>query len=165
MSYFNPEPPYKHGDPPKIGIILANLGTPDAADAPSLRRYLGQFLMDRRVVEIPRFIWCWILHFIILVFRPNASAKKYAQVWTSKGSPLLVNARSQQKLLKTVLKKKYSQPLEVALGMSYGNPSMQSALDELRKKNCTKILLFPLYPQYAASSSAVSYTHLTLPTN
>ena len=93
MSYFNPEPPYKHGDPPKIGIILANLGTPDAADAPSLRRYLGQFLMDRRVVEIPRFIWCWILHFIILVFRPNTSAKKYAQVWTSKGSPLLVNAR------------------------------------------------------------------------
>ena len=153
MSYFNPEPPYKHGDPPKIGIILANLGTPDAADAPSLRKYLGQFLMDRRVVEIPRFIWCWILHFIILVFRPNASAKKYAQVWTSKGSPLLVNARSQEKLLKTVLKKKYSQPLEVALGMSYGNPSMQSALDELRKKNCTKILLFPLYPQYAASSS------------
>ena len=65
MNYFNPEPPYKHGDPPKIGIILANLGTPDAADAPSLRKYLGQFLMERRVVEIPRFIWCWILHFII----------------------------------------------------------------------------------------------------
>ncbi|MBT6355999.1 MAG: ferrochelatase, partial [Nitrosomonadales bacterium] len=153
MNYFNPEPPYKHGDVPKIGIILANLGTPDAPDASSLRKYLGQFLMDRRVVEIPRFIWCWILHFIILVFRPKASAKKYAQVWTSKGSPLLVNARLQEKLLKKLLKKKYRQPIEVALGMSYGNPSMNSALNELRKKNCTKILLFPLYPQYAASSS------------
>ena len=76
MGYFNSEPPYKHGDPPRIGIILANLGTPDAPNALSLRRYLGQFLMDRRVVEIPRFIWCWILHFIILVFRPKASAKK-----------------------------------------------------------------------------------------
>ena len=145
MNYFNKEPNYEHGDSERVGIILANLGTPDKPNARALRKYLGQFLMDRRVVEIPRFIWCWILHFIILVFRPNASAKKYAQVWTSKGSPLLVNARSQEKLLKTFLKKKYSQPLEVALGMSYGNPSMQSALDELRKKNCTKKLLFQLY--------------------
>ena len=113
MNYFNPEPPYKHGDVPKIGIILANLGTPDAPDASSLRKYLGQFLMDRRVVEIPRFIWCWILHFIILVFRPKASAKKYAQVWTSKGSPLLVNARLQEKLLKKLLKIKNIPPLSI----------------------------------------------------
>ena len=99
MSYFNSEPPYKHGDPQKIGIILANLGTPDAADAPSLRKYLGQFLMDRRVVEIPRFIWCWILHFIILVFRPNASAKnmhKYGHL------------RAPRFLLMRVHKKNYS---------------------------------------------------------
>ena len=66
MNFYNNEPKYKHGDTPKIGIILANLGTPDAPDAKSLRKYLGQFLMDRRVVEIPRFIWCWILHCIIL---------------------------------------------------------------------------------------------------
>ena len=154
MSYYNEEPKYEHGDPPKIGIILANLGTPREPKAPAVRKYLGQFLMDRRVVEIPRFIWCWILHFIILVFRPSASAKKYAQIWTSKGSPLLVNAQAQSKLLKKYLEKNQKQPIEVALGMSYGQPSMQKAFDDLRQKNCTKILLFPLYPQYAASSSA-----------
>ena len=75
MSYYNQEPSYKHGDTPKIGIILANLGTPEEPKTAAVRKYLGQFLMDRRVVEIPRFIWCWILHFIILVFRPASSAK------------------------------------------------------------------------------------------
>lgn len=154
MSYYYKEPGYEHGDPPKIGIILANLGTPKEPNPSALRKYLGQFLMDRRVVEIPRFIWCWILYFIILVFRPAASAKKYAQIWTSNGSPLLVNAQSQTKLLKKYLKVNYKQPIEVALGMSYGQPSMHKALNELKKKNCTKIILFPLYPQYAASSSA-----------
>ena len=154
MKYFNPEPKYNHGDPAKVGIILANLGTPDHPTAKALRKYLGQFLMDRRVVEIPRFIWCWILHCIILVFRPSASAKKYQQVWTSKGSPLLVNAKKQKELLRKSIAKTHKQPIEVELGMSYGNPSMKSAFESLRKKNCTKILLFPLYPQYAASSSA-----------
>ena len=154
MTYYNPEPKYTHGDPPKVGIILANLGTPDAPNAKALRKYLGQFLMDRRVVEIPRFIWCWILHCIILVFRPRASAKKYQQVWTSKGSPLLVNAKKQRELLRKKIGKTQKQPIEVELGMSYGNQSMKSAFDSLRGKNCTKILLFPLYPQYAASSSA-----------
>jgi len=160
MGYYNQEPNYQHGDPPKIGIILANLGTPQKPNASALRKYLGQFLMDRRVVEIPRFIWCWILHLIILVFRPSSSAKKYAQIWTSQGSPLLVNTKSQTKLLKKYLKKSYKEPIEVSLGMSYGQPSMKEALDELKKKNCTKILLFPLYPQYAASSSASSMDSL-----
>ena len=122
MSHYKPEPNYNHGDPPRIGIILANLGTPDAPDAKSLRKYLGQFLMDRRVVEIPRFIWCWILHCIILVIRPAASAKKYQQVWTKEGSPLLVNAKKQMSLLKKQLEKDYKEPIEVQLGMSYGNP-------------------------------------------
>ena len=154
MSYYNQEPNYEHGDPQKIGIILANLGTPDEPESTALRKYLGEFLMDRRVIEIPRFIWCWVLHLIILVFRPSSSAKKYRQIWTSKGSPLLVNAQAQSKLLKKHLNKKFKQPIEVSLGMSYGNPSMEKAFNELRKKNCTKIILFPLYPQYAASSSA-----------
>lgn len=154
MSYYNQEPNYEHGDPQKIGIILANLGTPDEPESTALRKYLGEFLMDRRVIEIPRFIWCWVLHLIILVFRPSSSAKKYRQIWTSKGSPLLVNAQAQSKLLKKHLNKKFKQPIEVSLGMSYGNPSMEKTFNELRKKNCTKIILFPLYPQYAASSSA-----------
>lgn len=153
MAYFNQEPPFKHGDTLKVGILLANLGTPDAANAPALRRYLGQFLMDRRVVEIPRFIWCWILHCIILVVRPKKSAAKYAQVWTNQGSPLLAHAQKQTSLLDDNLSKKINSPFVVALGMSYGNPSMQSAIDKLRAQHCDRILVFPLYPQYAASST------------
>jgi protoporphyrin/coproporphyrin ferrochelatase len=154
MNYFTKEPQYQHGDPPKIGVILANLGTPDSLSTQAVRKYLQQFLMDRRVVEVPRFIWCWILHFIILVFRPGSSAKKYAKVWTKKGSPLLVNATNQTKALTAKIKKSVSQPIEIELGMSYGNPSMKNAVLKLKEKNCTKILLLPLYPQYAASSSA-----------
>jgi ferrochelatase len=106
MAYFNQEPKYSHGDQLKLGILLANLGTPDAPTAKALRPYLQQFLMDRRVVEIPRFIWCWILHCIILVIRPKKSAEKYAQVWTDAGSPLLVHAQNQCRLLNEALAKK-----------------------------------------------------------
>ena len=154
MAYYNPEPDYKHGDQLKVGILLANLGTPDAATAPALRRYLGQFLMDRRVVEIPRFIWCWILHCIILVIRPKKSAAKYAQVWTNEGSPLMVHTQKQTQLLRGFLAQKIKSPFAVELGMSYGNPSMKSAIEKLKAQHCDRILVFPLYPQYAASSTA-----------
>lgn len=157
MAYYNTEPDYKHGDQLKVGILLANLGTPDAPTAKALRPYLQQFLMDRRVVEIPRFIWCWILHCIILVFRPKKSAEKYAQVWTSEGSPLLVHAQNQTKLLKGQLGEKIKSPFAVELGMSYGNPSMKSAIESLKAQHCDRILVFPLYPQYAASSTAAAY--------
>ncbi len=153
MAYYNPEPPYQHGDQLKVGILLANLGTPDAPDAKSLRRYLGQFLMDRRVVEIPRFIWCWILHCIILVVRPKKSAEKYAQVWMKEGSPLLVHGQKQAQLLRGYLSQKVKSPFAVEMGMSYGNPSMKSAIDNLKAQHCDRILVFPLYPQYAASST------------
>lgn len=162
MAYFNPEPEYKHGDQLKVGILVANLGTPDAPNAKALRKYLGQFLMDKRVVEIPRFIWCWILHCIILVIRPKKSAEKYAQVWTKEGSPLLVHAQKQTTLLRGYLShndkgQKINSPFAVELGMSYGNPSMQSALESLKAQHCNKILIFPLFPQYAASSSAAVF--------
>lgn len=157
MAYYNPEPPFQHGDQAKVGILLANLGTPDAPDAQSLRRYLAQFLMDRRVVEIPRFIWCWILHCIILVIRPKKSAAKYAQVWTKEGSPLLVHSQKQTQLLRGFLGQKVNSPFVVELGMSYGNPSMQSAIASLKAQHCNKILVFPLYPQYAASSSSAAF--------
>jgi len=157
MAYYNPEPDYKHGDQLKVGILLANLGTPDAPTAKALRPYLQQFLMDRRVVEIPRFIWCWILHCIILVIRPKKSAEKYAQVWTKEGSPLLVHSKNQTHLLKGFLGEKVKSPFVVELGMSYGNPSMKSAIESLKAQHCDRILLFPLYPQYAASSSAAAF--------
>jgi len=97
MTYYQPEPAYTHGSQPKVGILLANLGTPEAPTAKALRPYLQQFLMDRRVVEIPRLIWWCILHGIILIVRPKKSAEKYASIWRKDGSPLMVYAVQQKK--------------------------------------------------------------------
>ncbi len=157
MAYYNSEPNYTHGDQLKVGILLANLGTPDAPTAKALRPYLGQFLMDRRIVEIPRFIWCWILHCIILVIRPKKSAAKYAQVWMAEGSPLMVYSQRQKTMLQGYLAQKINSPFAVELGMSYGNPSMKSALESLKAQHCDRILVLPLFPQYAASSTAAVF--------
>ncbi len=154
MAYYNPEPKYEHGDQFKVGILLANLGTPDAPAVKALRPYLRQFLSDTRVVEIPRFIWWFILNCIILVIRPKKSAEKYASVWTHEGSPLLVHTQKQAQLLRGFLGQKIKSPFAVELGMSYGNPSMASAIEKLKAQHCDRILVFPLYPQYAASSTA-----------
>ena len=154
MAYYNPEPKYEHGDQLKVGILLANLGTPDAPTAKALRPYLRQFLSDTRVVEIPKAIWWFILNGIILVIRPKKSAEKYAQVWTKEGSPLLAHAKKQTTLLRGFLGQKIKSPFAVELGMSYGNPSMESAIAKLKAQHCDRILVFPLYPQYAASSTA-----------
>lgn len=156
MAYYNPEPEHQHGDQLKVGVLLVNLGTPAAPTAKALRPYLKQFLMDRRVIEIPRFIWWWILNGIILMIRPKKSAEKYAQVWMQEGSPLLVHAEKQTQLFRGYLAQKVKSPFAVALGMSYGQPSIQSAIEKLKAQHCNKILVFPLYPQYAASSTAAS---------
>lgn len=156
MAFYKTEPKQQHDSQPKVGILLANLGTPDAPTAKALRPYLQQFLMDRRVVEIPRFIWWWILHCVILWIRPKKSAKKYAQIWMKEGSPLLVHTQKQTQLLRGYLAQKVKSPFVVEFGMSYGNPSMQSAIKKLKTQHCDKILVFPLYPQYAASSTAAS---------
>lgn len=153
MTY-NPEPKYEHGDQLKVGILIANLGTPEAPTAKALRPYLRQFLSDARIVEIPRIIWWFILNCIILVIRPKKSAEKYASVWTKEGSPLLVHAQKQALLLRGYLGQKIKSPFAVELGMSYGNPSMASAIAKLKAQHCDRILVFPLYPQYAASSTA-----------
>jgi ferrochelatase len=156
MAYYNPEPPYTHGDQLKVGILLANLGTPDAPTAKALRPYLKQFLSDTRVVEIPRVIWWFILNCIILVIRPKKSAAKYAQVWMPDGSPLMVYAQRQTKMLQGFLGQKINSPFAVELGMSYGNPSMKSAIEKLKAQHCDRILVLPVFPQYAASSTAAA---------
>jgi ferrochelatase len=153
MAYHQ-EPPYKHGDQLRTGILLVNLGTPDAPTASALRRYLKQFLSDPRVIEIPRFVWWPILNGIILNLRPRKSAEKYAQIWTQEGSPLLVHTRKQATLLQGFLGTRIKSPFNVEFGMRYGNPSIASALGRLKAQHCNRILVFPLYPQYAASSSA-----------
>ncbi|MDD2943439.1 MAG: ferrochelatase [bacterium] len=140
----------------KIGVLLAQLGTPDAPTTKALRRYLAQFLSDRRVVEVNRVLWWFILNGIILRTRPARSAALYKRVWTKDGSPLLDITKRQAEGLRQLLIGRYA-GVEVAFGMRYGNPSLESAVDELVGKGCTKILLFPMYPQYAAATTASTY--------
>ena len=154
---FLPEPPYTHGSVPRIGILLINLGTPDAAAAASVRSYLKEFLSDRRVVEIPRLIWWPILHGVILPLRPGKSAEKYAKIWTAAGSPLRVHTERQAQLLRTELAARMPEPPAVAWAMRYGNPPVRQGLLSLRDQGCDRVLAIPLYPQYAASTTASAY--------
>lgn len=154
MAYYLDEPPYTHGDPLRVGILLINLGTPEAPTGKALRPYLKQFLSDRRVVEIPRLIWWLILNGVILNIRPKKSAEKYAQIWSDEGSPLYVHTKKQASLLQGYLSTKINSPYAVEFAMRYGNPSVESAILKLKARNCNRILVIPMYPQYAASSSA-----------
>jgi ferrochelatase len=158
-EYFG-QPDFKHTEIPAVGVLVANLGTPDAADTPALRRYLGEFLWDPRVIEMSRPLWWLILHLAILPFRPKKSAELYQKVWTPEGSPLLIISRRQAAALEAILKAELGTPVHVALGMRYGNPSMRSALRELAEKGCRRILLLPLYPQYAAVTSGSTFDAL-----
>ncbi len=154
MTRFWQEPAYVHGTPPKTGVLLVNLGTPAAPTAAALRPYLAQFLSDPRVVEIPRLIWWPILHGIILRTRPAKSAQKYASVWTDEGSPLKAHTEKQAKLLAGFLTNAGQRNLMISWAMRYGAPSIRSRLDEMRAAGCTRILVLPLYPQFAASTTA-----------
>jgi ferrochelatase len=151
MAYL-PEPPYAHGSKARTGILLVNLGTPDEPNAGAVRRYLAEFLWDPRVVEIPRAAW-WVILRIILVTRPAKSAAKYASIWTKEGSPLRVYLDRQVQLLRGYLGERVKSPLAVAGACRYGNPSVAAGIAELRGKGCDRILVLPLYPQYAASTT------------
>ncbi|HYU32342.1 MAG TPA: ferrochelatase [Thermoanaerobaculia bacterium] len=148
MYYGRPD--FQHTEVPAVGVLLANLGTPDAPDTPALRRYLREFLLDPRVIEMPRLLWWLILHLFILPFRPAKSAALYRKVWTEEGSPLLVISRRQTAALQEILRQELGNPLHVALAMRYGNPSVRTGLRELEEKGCRRILILPLYPQYAS---------------
>ncbi len=139
---------------PPLGILLTNLGTPDAPTAPALRRYLAEFLWDRRVVDVPRPLWWLILHGVILRIRPARSARLYRKVWSAEGSPLLVIARRQRELLQQQLDTQWPDRTRVVLGMRYGNPSIASALNELRAAGVQRLLVLPLYPQNSCSTTA-----------
>ncbi len=135
-------------------ILLVNLGTPDAPTAPAVKRYLAEFLGDRRVVELPRLLWLPILYGIILNTRPAKSAAKYAKIWTSEGSPLKVHTERQAKLLKGLLGEQDHKDLLIDWAMRYGNPSIPSVLDRLVAAGATEVLILPLYPQFAGSTTA-----------
>ncbi|MBA2723024.1 MAG: ferrochelatase, partial [Methylibium sp.] len=148
-----PEPDHRHGSAERVAVLLVNLGTPDAPTAPALRRYLAEFLSDPRVVEIPRALWWLILHGVILRVRPRKSAAKYASIWTDEGSPLAVWTAKQATLLAGYLGERGT-PVLVRHAMRYGQPSVASRLDALKAEGATRILVLPLYPQYAAATTA-----------
>ncbi len=154
MSRYAAEPAHRHGDARRTAVVLVNLGTPDAPTASALRRYLKQFLWDPRVVEIPRPLWWLILHGIILNLRPAKSAAKYARIWTQEGAPLRVHTARQAALLKGLLGQRGQPAVDVAWAMRYGQPSIGNTLDELKRQGAERVLIFPLYPQYAASTTA-----------
>lgn len=151
---FNPSSPHAHGGASQPGVLLVNLGTPDAPTAAALRPYLDEFLSDPRVVEIPRLAWWPILHGVILRRRPAQSAEKYASIWMPEGSPLKVHTERQATLLRGYLGERIAAPLRVEYAMRYGNPSIPAVLERMVNEGCDRVLLLPLYPQYAASTTA-----------
>ncbi|HLF55535.1 MAG TPA: ferrochelatase [Thermoanaerobaculia bacterium] len=156
MIRYRGEPRAAADDAPGIGVLLANLGTPAAPTARALRPYLRQFLWDPRVIELPRWRWWLILHLAVLTTRPKSSAALYRKVWTPEGSPLLKISRCQANGVAARLAG-LSPRVEVALGMRYGEPSIAGALRELAAKGCRRILVVPLYPQYAAATTASTF--------
>ena len=156
MRYF-PEPQPRQGVHTRSAILLVNLGTPDSPTPRAVRRYLKQFLSDPRVIEIPRAIWLPILHAFVLNTRPARSAKKYAAIWYPNGSPLRVHTQAQARLLGERL----GPQVRVEFAMRYGEPAIPAALARLKAEGCERVLLFPLYPQYAASTTGSALDQTT----
>jgi ferrochelatase len=150
---FNKEPAFTHGSTSKTAVLLVNLGTPDAPTTPAVRRYLKQFLSDQRVVEIPKAVWWFILHGLILPLRSGKSAEKYASIWSKEGSPLKVHTEKQALLLRGYLGER-GHEVQVVYAMRYGNPSLPQVLDRLKADGCDRILILPAYPQYSATTTA-----------
>ncbi len=152
---------YRHGVQEKLGILLVNLGSPDAPTTSGVRKYLAQFLADRRVIEANRFLWWFILHGVILRIRPSRAAKTYRKVWTEHGSPLIHLSRLQTHKLQQKLDKRFRGHVIVDLAMTYGNPSINSTLEALRKAGAQRLLILPLYPQYSATTTAAVFDQVT----
>jgi ferrochelatase len=152
---------FQHGAKEKLGILLINLGSPDAPTTSAVRRYLVEFLWDRRVVEIPRALWWLILHGVILRIRPPRSARAYQKVWSDQGSPLVAITRSQARAVEKQLQQKFRGNVIVDFAMRYGKPSVSSGLRALRKAGTRRLLVLPMYPQYSATTTASVFDAVT----
>lgn len=154
MKYIG-TPHYEHGTEERMGVLVVNLGTPEAPETKPVRRYLAQFLSDPRIIELPRWLWNIILHGVILRVRPAKSAEAYREVWSEEtGSPLLSISQSQTQAIKTELQKRFGDHVAVELGMRYGNPSIDSAITKLEAQNVRRMLVLPMYPQYSGTTTA-----------
>ena len=148
---------YYHGSSSKTGILLVNLGTPDAPTPKALKPYLKEFLSNSRVIEMPKWLWWPILNIIILNIRPKKSAEKYSLIWTKEGSPLKVHTERQTKLLLGFIGERIKPVPLIEYAMSIGTPSISAVLARMKQQGCERILVLPLYPQYAASSTAAAF--------
>lgn len=144
----------------EFGILMVNLGTPEAPTPKAVKAYLKEFLSDVRVVDAPRFIWWFVLRAILLI-RPKPVAKAYQSIWTKQGSPLLVISKKQAAALQQQLKADTNKDIPVELAMTYGNPSIESAAQALRHKGVEQILILPMYPQFSSSTTAAIYDKLS----
>ncbi|MBT3409666.1 MAG: ferrochelatase [Halieaceae bacterium] len=156
MKYIGSEN-FDHDQPARVGVLVTNLGTPQAPTRAALRTYLKQFLADPRVVEVPRLIWWFILNGIILNLRPARSAKAYASVWTEQGSPLMVHTQAQATKLKHSLEGLYGEDIVVDFAMRYGSPSIDSVLQSMLERGVRKLLVMPLYPQYSGPTTGSTF--------
>ena len=153
--------PHAHAAPAGVGVLLCNLGTPDAPTTPAVRRYLAEFLADPRLIELPRWLWLPILHGIILNTRPRRSAHAYRKIWLREGSPLLVWSKAQHAALESQLAAVYADRVRVALAMRYGQPSIANALEGLRAAGVKRVLVLPLYPQYSGPATGSVFDAVT----
>jgi len=161
MPRFESRPPYEHGLPESLGVLLVNLGTPDEPSTAAVRRYLAEFLWDPRVVEVPRPIWWLILHGFILRTRPARSAKAYRKVWTDQGSPLLLHTMDIARGMQEKLSARLSGAVHVEVGMSYGSPSIEDALGRLHDQFVRRVVVLPMYPQYSGTTTGSVFEAVT----
>jgi ferrochelatase len=157
MPKFDSTPDYEHGLPESLGVLLVNLGTPDDPSPAAVRRYLAEFLSDPRVVELPRPIWRAILHGYILRVRPARSARAYEKIWTDQGSPLLLHSRDIAAGVQQKLSARLSGAVNVEIGMSYGKPSIEAALQKMFDACARRIIVLPLYPQYSGTTTGAVF--------
>ena len=151
---------YEHGTKETVGILITNLGTPDAPGKKELKVYLNQFLSDPRVIELPKILWQILLKLVILQIRPAKSAEAYRKIWTKNGSPLLDISKRQLEKIKLSLSTSHPNMI-FEVGMRYGNPSIPNALRNLQKQNVRKLLVLPMYPQYCAATTGSTFDEVT----
>jgi protoporphyrin/coproporphyrin ferrochelatase len=160
MTDYLGESDFEHGSASRVGVLLVNLGTPEAPTPAAVRRFLAEFLADPRVIEAPRWLWWLILHGVILRIRPRKSAHAYRQIWTPAGSPLLLHSTALTDAVRNMMPESLPQA-RVELGMSYGSPSIADALLRLQKAGSRRLLVLPLYPQYSGTTTGSVFDRVT----
>jgi ferrochelatase len=148
--------------PTRVGVLLTNLGTPGAPEKKQLRAYLKEFLSDPRVVEIPRLLWWFMLHGVILNIRPARSAASYRSVWTDRGSPLLFHTQDQAEALQAAMTRRFGDKVIVDFAMRYGQPPISDVMQGMLQRGVKKLLVLPLYPQYCGATTGSTFDALAV---